>query len=287
MDNLIHMLRIAVLKWSLWTFEIQTLIKGKVSYMGPIMSLFWRSIELKHKQKYVIGLCNKCMLMLLYLVQHGCLLKNIVGYNQAKLQYPMAFGLRDIAYRIWWLWYNFHQSKWPKTSCGHCINGSLTLKWHRRWKFSRSLRNAFVGEWKRTNATLTGIVCRYLGITGIKTDSGPCLNIKTVLSTYGNSMLKIRRPLGRLIFNMGIAIPGKTVFLIETAPRTRQCLAARVILFALTEIWFYIWRQDVLSAVVESAATPLVLTVQAMGPQELQCHHWKTGGQSKLCLPQL
>ena len=31
-------------------------------------------------------------------------------------------------------------------------------------------------------------------------------------------MLKIRRPLGRLLFNMGIAIPGKTVFLIETAP---------------------------------------------------------------------
>ena len=31
-------------------------------------------------------------------------------------------------------------------------------------------------------------------------------------------MLKIIRPLGRLIFNMGIAIPGKTVFLIETAP---------------------------------------------------------------------
>ena len=36
------------------------------------------------------------------------------------------------------------------------------------------------------------------------------------------SMLKIRRPLGRLIFNMGIAIPGKTVFLIETAPRILQ-----------------------------------------------------------------
>ena len=32
------------------------------------------------------------------------------------------------------------------------------------------------------------------------------------------SMLKIRRPLGRLIFNTGIAIPGKTVFLIETPP---------------------------------------------------------------------
>ena len=35
-------------------------------------------------------------------------------------------------------------------------------------------------------------------------------------------MLKIRRPLGRLIFNMGIAIPGQTVFLIETAPRAHQ-----------------------------------------------------------------
>ena len=34
-------------------------------------------------------------------------------------------------------------------------------------------------------------------------------------------MLKIRRPLGRLIFNMGITIPGKTVFLIETAPWSR------------------------------------------------------------------
>ena len=38
-------------------------------------------------------------------------------------------------------------------------------------------------------------------------------------------MLKIRRPLGRLIFNMGIAIPGKTVFLIETAPRSSAVIA--------------------------------------------------------------
>ena len=39
------------------------------------------------------------------------------------------------------------------------------------------------------------------------------------------SMLKIRRPLGRLIFNMGIAIPGKIVFLIETAPRALYLLS--------------------------------------------------------------
>ena len=41
---------------------------------------------------------------------------------------------------------------------------------------------------------------------------------KTVLPGMAIPMLKIRRPNGRLIFNMGIAIPGKTVFLIETAP---------------------------------------------------------------------
>ena len=38
------------------------------------------------------------------------------------------------------------------------------------------------------------------------------------------SMLKIRRPLGRLIFNMGITIPGKTIFLIEMAP-CLSCMA--------------------------------------------------------------
>ena len=35
-------------------------------------------------------------------------------------------------------------------------------------------------------------------------------------------MLKIRQPLGRLIFKMAIAIPGKTIFLIETAPWTTR-----------------------------------------------------------------
>ena len=54
----------------------------------------------------------------------------------------------------------------------------------------------------------------------LKQPPGLCLNIKTIFPGTGITMLKIRRPLGRLIFNMGIAIPGKTVFLIETAPRS-------------------------------------------------------------------
>ena len=43
---------------------------------------------------------------------------------------------------------------------------------------------------------------------------------KTVLLGMVIPMLKIRRPTGRLIFNMGIPIPGKTVFYIETGPWT-------------------------------------------------------------------
>ena len=50
-------------------------------------------------------------------------------------------------------------------------------------------------------------------------------------------MLKIRRPLGRLIFNMGIAIPGKTVFLIETAPWQHQAIILTRLF--ITEIMWY------------------------------------------------
>ena len=50
------------------------------------------------------------------------------------------------------------------------------------------------------------------------------------------SMLKIRRPLGRLIFNMGIAIPGKTVFLIETAPWLLPCQSNLIICLNLMMI---------------------------------------------------
>ena len=60
-------------------------------------------------------------------------------------------------------------------------------------------------------------------------------------------MLKIRRPLGRLIFNMGIAIPGKTVFLIETAPWFHCCIlldiklttTPRNVNFSAVEPWLH------------------------------------------------
>ena len=74
-------------------------------------------------------------------------------------------------------------------------------------------------------------------ITWSNEDPGPRLNIKTVLSTYGDFMLKIRRPLGRLIFNMGIAIPGKTVFLIETAPWSLSPYGVTKLHWVNGELW--------------------------------------------------
>ena len=48
---------------------------------------------------------------------------------------------------------------------------------------------------------------------------GPRLNIKTVLSTYGDFHVKDKTAVRTSYLNMGIAIPGKTFLLIETAPR--------------------------------------------------------------------
>ena len=59
----------------------------------------------------------------------------------------------------------------------------------------------------------------------------------------GIPMLKIRRPLGRLIFNMGIAIPGKTVFLIETAP---WYFYHHLSLSLLLWYWIYPIKMDIL-----------------------------------------
>ena len=47
---------------------------------------------------------------------------------------------------------------------------------------------------------------------------GPVSIRKTVLPGMGIPMLKIKRTLWRLIYNMEIPIPSKTVFLVETPP---------------------------------------------------------------------
>ena len=58
-------------------------------------------------------------------------------------------------------------------------------------------------------------------------------------------MLKIRRPLGRLIFNMGIVIPGKTVFLIQTPPLA-FCVAIHLVIPGNGPIeWTMLWRPKV------------------------------------------
>ena len=72
-------------------------------------------------------------------------------------------------------------------------------------------------------------------------------------------MLKIRRPLGRLIFNMGIAIPGKTVFLIETAPRYLRYLCDGNTMVKIRQschTWpnvelFWCWRWNIWALVIK------------------------------------
>ena len=66
-----------------------------------------------------------------------------------------------------------------------------------------------------TGSALPQVMACYLGAVSIR---------KTVLLGMAIPMLKIRRPTGRLIFNMGIPIPGKTVFLIETGPWWHQAV---------------------------------------------------------------
>ena len=65
----------------------------------------------------------------------------------------------------------------------------------------------------------------------IRINSGGRLNIK--MSSYQDktAMLKIRRFQDRLIFNMGISIPGKYGIYIETGPRTRFMLLPAGIYF--------------------------------------------------------
>ena len=61
-------------------------------------------------------------------------------------------------------------------------------------------------------------MCSLLIISKFSDNLGAVSIRKTVLPGMAIPMLKIRRPTGRLIFNMGIPIPGKTVFYIETGP---------------------------------------------------------------------
>ena len=93
--------------------------------------------------------------------------------------------------------------------------------WTNLWGIHRSPVNSpYKGQWRGalmfsliwawTNGCVNNQTIEMLGAVSIR---------KTVLLGMAIPMLKIRRPTGRLIFNMGIPIPGKTVFYIETGPR--------------------------------------------------------------------
>ena len=65
-------------------------------------------------------------------------------------------------------------------------------------------------------------------------NSGPCLDIKTILLGMGIPMLKIRRSHDRLIFNMGIPILVKQYLYIETAQRVSDFISNGTVLCIVT-----------------------------------------------------
>ena len=86
-------------------------------------------------------------------------------------------------------------------------------------------------------------------------------------------MLKIRRPLGRLIFNMGIAIPGKTVFLIETAPCSTFVISVLcTILYIITGLhlfpMLFVWCDYLILTWCLSEYSSYAYIEQALNSQE-------------------
>ena len=102
-------------------------------------------------------------------------------------------------------------------------------------------------------------------------EQGPVSIKKTVLPGMAIPMLKIRRPNGRLIFNMGITIPSKTVVLIETAPRyLRYCWLYR----GLFSCGFQLSRRS-------NTGT----SGQHLSPSSASsCIHWPTFGYNFACI---
>ena len=80
-------------------------------------------------------------------------------------------------------------------------------------------------------------------------------------------MLKIRRPLGRLIFNMGIAIPGKTVFLIETAPRWSNSQGSMSYIVIMESIY---WRLALYALLFQNTVTFTIYWLQKWNNKHLQ-----------------
>ena len=101
------------------------------------------------------------------------------------------------------------------------IYSEIAFKWMSQNLTDDNLTLVQVMAWCRQATNLYLSRCRHLGAVSIR---------KTVLLGMAIPMLKIRRPTGRLIFNMGIPIPGKTVFYIETRPWPQWVESNRVLL---------------------------------------------------------
>ena len=122
----------------------------------------------------------------------------------------------------WWIWIN--------TSCEFIMNDCITTT-----KQSTTKPCAYFLGYTVGNCIIHEPSWMY------DERLGPVSILRPYYLRMAISMLKIRRPLGRLIFNMGIAIPGKTVFLIETTPWYH-----RYEVFYLSDHMYFIWNGSTL-----------------------------------------
>ena len=119
----------------------------------------------------------------------------------------------------WWIWIN--------TSCEFIMNDCITTTKQSTTKpcayflgYTVPILSAVVSRAVESKMMTRCFIFNGFSsvVLAVESLQGPVSIWKPSYIRMAISMLKIRRPLGRLIFNMGIAIPGKTVFLIETAP---------------------------------------------------------------------
>ena len=160
-------------------------------------------MQILNKQTFGYHICKKAIKPKVYLLYH-IKLKIISAVNfiiiPCVVQSRWTLIIRAVP-NWWFTWWNVYSIIYFY----HNLINVLSLSFHRYYR---------INQLKHLKCILR--ITKDLGAVSIR---------KTVLLGMAIPILKIRRPIGRLIFNMGIPIPRKTVFYIETGPwwQLKQC----------------------------------------------------------------
>ena len=127
-----------------------------------------------------------------------------MGHIKIRLLYFVLFSVALLFFLICSLYF----SSWVSS----CLN--INSRTRSNWTFSKEIPMA-----------------------DAKSNQGAVSIRKTVLPGMAIPMLKIRRPNGRLIFNMGIPIPGKDGLYIEMGPRPSSWITHQLTIYSWQSIY--------------------------------------------------